>query len=228
MAAIGKVDELGQGIYGLTELHRYVAYQQRRDVRLSHVRYWAYHALNQPSHTKRRPDFTFHDLVSLFVVGELVAAGVRPHAIQRAESHLQSRFGLRRPFASTSVFTDGVDVLYEEDPLVVDQITAANRDGQEVLRPAIDLALRDIRWESGVAVAWDPYPGLEGHALVTIDPRVQFGEPCVTGTRIPTAALWGQVRSGRGLAEVATDYSVSLQTVQAAVEFEQELALLSK
>jgi uncharacterized protein (DUF433 family) len=219
--------ELGRGIYALVELQRYVAYQQRRVVGVGSVRYWVTHALTASRHVTRRPDYTFHDLVSLFVVGELVEAGVQPHVIRDAEEHLQRSLRIDRPFAAIEVFTDGVDVLYEADPLVEDQITAANREGQEVLRPAIQAALRGIRYEAGTAAAWDPYHGREGHALVTVDPRIQFGEPCVAGTRVQTSALWSQVRAGDSEAEVAAVYELPLEAVSAAVEFEDELAALT-
>jgi hypothetical protein len=156
MIATGEKHDLGRGIYALNELQRYVAYQKRRALRLQQVRYWVTHALTSTRHVTRRPDYTFHDLVSLFVVGELVDAGVQPHVIRDAEQHLRKSLGLERPFASIQVYTDGVDVLYQADPLMVNQITAANREGQEVLRPAIQAALRGIRYEAGTASAWDP------------------------------------------------------------------------
>jgi len=226
---IGATEErsLGEGIYALTELQQYVAYQTRRAVGTQQVRYWLLHALTSTRHVSRRPDYTFHDLVSLFVVGELVDAGVPPHVIRDAETHLRKSLRLSRPFASIDIYTDGVDVLYEADPLMADQITAANREGQEVLRPVIQAALRGIRYEGGTASAWDPYPGHEGHPLVTIDPRIQFGEPCIAGTRVQTATLWAQVRTGDSETEVAASYELPAEAVRAAVEFESELAALA-
>src|SRR5437660_4299111 len=107
---------LERGIYALSELHRYVMFQHRGALPRQRVQYWMNHALSNAWHRPRRPDYSFHDLVSLFVVSELTEAGVRASTIREAEEHLRRRFGTARPFATTTVYTDGVDVLYEAEP----------------------------------------------------------------------------------------------------------------
>ncbi len=41
-----------------------------------------------------------------------------------------------------------------------------------------------LRFSGHVAANWSPQPG------VLPDPAVQFGEPCIQHTRIPTSAAW--------------------------------------
>jgi uncharacterized protein (DUF433 family) len=222
------VPSLERGIYGLEELRRYAAYQRGRTLPLHHVRSWMHHALAPDKHRSRRPDYTFHDLVSLFVVRELVDAGVAPAAIRSAEVHLRDRFHQPRPFATRKIFTDGVEVLYEPLPSAEGQITSASRGGQEVIRPAIEAALRGIRFDPhGLATAWDAKVKDRGDALITLDPRIQFGEPCVTGTRLPTAQLWEQAQAGESAHDLASSYGVSVSAVKAALTFEEKLASMA-
>jgi uncharacterized protein (DUF433 family) len=215
--------DLGRGIYALHELRSYLAYQRPHGPTIGQVTYWINHALTFEGHRPRRPDYTFHDLVSLLVVRDLVAAGVPANTIKQAELHLRNQLGRERPFATTTIFTDGVDVLYEADPLLADQITSANRSGQEVLRPVIEAALLGVRYEDGIAAEW-AVETKGADALITLDPKIQFGEPCVAGTRVPTALLYELVRHDQSEAEIANQYRLPIARVRAAIRFESGLA----
>lgn len=209
-------NHLGEGLYGLTELSRYVAYDGGR-AEPSRIARWLTRGLNPVGHRPRRPDYSFHDLISLFVVRELVAAGVKLPAIRTAERHLRERLEIPRPFASVRLKTDGVNVLYHAAPEVRDQLTAADLVGQEVLEPTIAAALRDVTYEHNVAVRWHP----ETH--VELDPEVQFGEPCVAGTRIPTAQIVALLKKDHDIAAVARTYGISEEAVRDAHRFERRL-----
>jgi uncharacterized protein (DUF433 family) len=209
---------LGEGLYGLTELSRYVAYRHSKRADVPRTARWLSGALNPVDHRRGRPDYSFHDLISLFVIRELVAAGVKLSAIRKAEGHLRERLRLPRPFASVRLKTDGVNVLYRASPEIRNQLTAADLAGQEVLVPTIEWALRDVVYEQHVAVRWRPEPHVQ------LDPEVQFGEPCVTGTRIPTTQIAALIDSDETTAKVARQYGLSVEAVEDAVRFEHELA----
>lgn len=82
-------NHLGEGLYGVTELSRYIAYRHEKHADPSRTARWLKRGLNQIDHRPRRPDYSFHDLVSLFVIRELVTAGVKLPAIRNAEGHLR-------------------------------------------------------------------------------------------------------------------------------------------
>jgi uncharacterized protein (DUF433 family) len=69
--------------------------------------------------------------------------------------------------------------------------------------------------EDGVVVRLHP-AGKE--SPVVIDPEVRFGSPMVSG--IPTEALMEQIRGGDSIEVVASDFSLSLETVVAAISYE--------
>jgi uncharacterized protein (DUF433 family) len=208
---------LGRGLYGVTELAHYVGYQAGATVKPYDVARWLSRALNPVPHASRRPDYSFHDLVSLFVVRELVEAGVRPASIREAEAYLRDTLDMARPFASVRLQTDGVNVLYKASPAIEDQLTAANRGGQEVSVAAIETALRSVTFERDVAVRWSPEPDVE------VDPAVQFGAPHVRGTRIATAHL-AELSKSEPVEAVAKLYELRPKAVRRALEFEERLA----
>jgi len=55
---------------------------------------------------------------------------------------------------------------------------------------------------------------------ITIDPQVRFGKPCIAGTRMAVediAVL--SIDMGRSLAEITSNYNLSLASVQAAIAY---------
>ena len=78
--------------------------------------------------------------------------------------------------------------------------------------------------DDGMAAIWRP------RAEVWINPAVQAGEPCVDGTRVPTAliarllpAYDDKAASEEDIAEVSDDYRLSVAKVRAALDFEDSL-----
>jgi uncharacterized protein (DUF433 family) len=209
-----------RGIYGLTDLTRLVGVRHRHRHTAEQVGRWLEHGLAELDHQKRRPDYSFHDLISLFVVRDLIDAGVRLRDIAQAEEHLRQELNVDRPFASLRVKTDGVDVLYDATPQMDEQLTAANRHGQEVLQPTIEAALRDVHYEHALAARWTPL------SAIVVDPSVQFGEPCVAGTRVTTARL-AELHTQperESVARLASTFDLPISHVEQALAFERELA----
>ena len=73
-----------------------------------------------------------------------------------------------------------------------------------------------LQFQDQVASKWSPQPG------VVLDPSVQFGEPCIQDTRIPTSALWSLVRGGDPPDLVARSYGITPQELTAALHWENK------
>lgn len=54
---------------------------------------------------------------------------------------------------------------------------------------------------------------------IEIDPEVQHGKPVIAGTRVPVHILVGSVAGGMSLSEVAQEYGVEEEDVQAALSY---------
>lgn len=217
--------EVGQGIYSLAELRTYVAYYADPSD-AANVLQWLTGVLNPVGHRSRRPDYSFSDLISLFVVRELLRAGVRPATIRDAEAYMRRRFGVDRPFVSEEVATDGHRVFVRSDE--PDQVEVAphevrpqpeHRGGQQVQRRVIGPYLHRVRYADGLATAWSPIDE------VVLDPRVQFGEPVLEGTRILTSVA-AELAEHSDAEATAVRLDVRPSAVRSALKFERRLARL--
>jgi uncharacterized protein (DUF433 family) len=175
--------------------------------------------LNPVGHQPWQADYSFSDLVSLFVVRELLERGVSPNKISEAEQWMRTEQGVDRPFVSADIKTDGVEVFYR-DEAVPAQIEAASRRGQQTMRELIKDGLSSVEYQHGTAAYWAPMPG------VIVDPRVQFGAPVVEGTGVPTQAVYG-VTKRLGIERAIRRFGLSADRIRSAIAFEDEVASLT-
>jgi uncharacterized protein (DUF433 family) len=227
--------DVGQGVYAVEDFRRLLAIsdsgqrpvesdrapaaRHARRARWGDAGHWLRTALNPVQHAPWRADYSFSDLISLLVVRELLLKGVALHKIKEAEAWLREVEGTDRPFVREDIKTDGVEVFYR-DELIATQIEAASRRGQQTMRELIKDRLTSVKYQGGIAAYWRPAPG------VVVDPRVQFGEPVVIGTRIPTDAVAGVVkRLGRDRA--MRRFDLSAEQIEDAVAFEDRMAAVN-
>ena len=156
----------------------------------------------------------FEDLISMRVITALRTAGVKWSEINKTEWWLRERRGIQRPFA-TEFFWTGQGELFVEWSR---ELVSGSREGQaalelvrEFLIPVNDLVFDDSTHR---AVSWEPVSG------VALEPQVQYGAPCIKGTRIPTRTIFGMVEAGDPLEWVASAYGISSNQVQVAYDWE--------
>ncbi len=53
-----------------------------------------------------------------------------------------------------------------------------------------------------------------------IDPEVQFGRPCLTGTGVPTGIIMERYRAGDSIEELARDYRCSPNGIEEAIRYQ--------
>jgi uncharacterized protein (DUF433 family) len=54
---------------------------------------------------------------------------------------------------------------------------------------------------------------------ILIDPNVQFGEPCIAGTRIPATALYNCYKGGDSIDYIARSYDIDARCIEAAIAY---------
>ena len=155
------------------------------------------------------------------VIAALRSFGLSWPKIHRAEQYLREKTGYRRPFAVKQVWTDTANVFAE---LTKDVFLAASRHGQiaipellrEYLQPVGDMTFNQ---HNGVLVAatWSP------HADVTLDPLIQYGEPCISGTRMRTRILAQMICGGDLPSYIAEAFSLNEAQINHALEWENRL-----
>ncbi len=104
----------------------------------------------------------------------------------------------------------------------------STRDQQILLDRVLQAALRRIdRHVTGAAAKLFPFPGDDLESAeprtIEIDTSVQFGRPCLTGTGIPTEALYDRHAGGEGVDRLADDYGLAGERVRDAIAYEEHL-----
>lgn len=207
---------LGQGVYSLKDLRAFVALGGGERREGERVPSWLESALNPVPHERWRPDYSFSDLISLFVVRELRRKGYPPRAIRLAEAWLREKWNMDRPFVSDDIRSDGVNI-FDGNEVIPGQIEAADLGGQQTMREMVKDRLVSVRYSEGWAAYWVPMKN------VLVDPRVQFGEPVIAGTRLSTELVADAVLTF-GQDGAAERFGVSTEAVSSATEFEGKRA----
>jgi uncharacterized protein (DUF433 family) len=166
--------------------------------------------------TGRGALLSFHDLVSLEGVRRFREEGVSLQRLRLLENALRELHpDPARPFAYNLFFTDGatiwVELGGESGPNLVEAV--GKRPNQYAWRPAIQTFAKEVRFGSGgEAVAWALSDRVE------IDPKVQFGEPVVKGTRLPIRVIARELVT-HSPEEVADWHAVEVEDVQDVRDF---------
>lgn len=162
---------------------------------------------------------TFEDLISLEVIRRLRREGHRPTSLQkirRVEETLRSTYRLHRPFARRVFYTDGASVWAEivgdDGDLVTIELHGKNPAHVVWNRAIATFADQIVFDEKGRARVWQPTPWVE------IDPKRQFGDPVVTGTRVPVSTIKAQLGVASS-AEVAEWYDLDVRAVEGVREY---------
>ena len=205
---------VNSGIYDAHEVAHLLAVDVEQVVRWSTPDAKGRPAIVAPSQGR---SFSFLDLVSLSVVATLRHRGIADRAIRSGVRALRQEHDLAQPLAHRAVLdtvgTSGTSFVAQLPGGWYDVGAGTQGAFESVVRVYFSALTYD---EIGVASAWRPFEH------VTLDPRIQAGAPCVTGTRIPTATI-ARVLESEPAEEIAQEYGITIDEVEAADKFEQQL-----
>lgn len=164
---------------------------------------------------------SFNNLVEAHVLGAMrFEHGFSWREVFLALGCVQTRLATERPLLKKQFETDGVSLFVEH----LGSLVNVSKDGQLAWRRVLHSALQRIdRDPKGIPVRLFPFVAQGELAKpVTIDPRMAFGRPTVSGTGISTAMIVARFRGGEPIAELADDYGVRVDQIQAALRYEGE------
>ena len=159
---------------------------------------------------------TFKDLISLRIIAAMRAKGIKQREIRIAETELKNRFGWQYPFTMAQFWASPPDIFMrlEGVPMSVSRYwQSAMEFIMEYVVPIHGLTF-DV---TDSAKTWTPHGG------VLINPAVQFGNPCIMGTRVPTEAIWSFHRSGDDLDTLAFMYRLKKEQLENAIGWERRV-----
>jgi uncharacterized protein (DUF433 family) len=221
---VGMETILGKGVYDIAEVAKLTGLSAAR------IREWF-----RGKRTAAGPLFTsdyavvnkrlavsFHDLVDVFIAGQLREHGVPLQTLRKVYKQLQIEFGTPHPFCRNEliatdgkrVFTAGLDRHGREQ---IVEILGRQRVFPEVIRPFLKKI--DYDHATKLALKW------RITKQIVVDPEICFGQPIVEEVGIPTAILAAAYAGNRRDPEAVADwYGIKPAHVLAAVEFESRLA----
>lgn len=221
-----------KGIYIVPEAALYLVATLKRDVHIERPAYpihsrnlihWIRIGLMSPelrNVSGRELVVGFEDLISMRVIAILRALGVSWKKIHRSEDWLREMTGYPRPFATERIWTETTDVFAEFH----EGLVAASRGGQLAFTEMLGRYLQSVHDmifvpHNGVSVADSWIPNED----VLIHPRIQFGEPCIKGTRIRTRIIRQLLEGGDTTFYLMRVFALSEQQINHALEWENRL-----
>ena len=167
----------------------------------------------------------FRDLISLRAIAAMRANGMSHRQIIIAERVLRNWYGHEYPFATMEFWTlPPKDILVKEGGVLLSasrHLQSAMEFFQEFMTPSHNITF-DI---FNLSATWSPFNN------VLLDPQVQYGEPCIEGTRVPTQVIWSFYKAGDNVDTLSLFYGIQKSRIEDAIAWEnhiQEVAQLKK
>lgn len=217
------------GIYYLNDATRYlrVADQAARGdiVSLSPRRIagWGrrrFFTLEKNEFARHRSFIQFPHLITGRMIALLLSYGVDIADIVEAHEYLRQATGHHFPFATSRLWTDDPDGLHiyaEINSVLVTADRFGQRPFEELLETKIVETSNMVFNDFGVAVSWNPSPGVEIH------PRFLSGAPRLEGRRIKTDQIAGMLKAGTSREDVKWWLEIDEAEIDAALRWEDAL-----
>lgn len=182
---------------------------------------WIRHGLVPPEVKDvpgRKITITFADLVTCQAVALFREAGLSLAAIRQAEQFFAGLYSLEKPFAYQQFWYSPRDIFGRMQGTLISGTRSGQiawdflRDGLQSWPNALQFSPQTKR-----ATAWFPAEG------ISLEPDVEFGQPCLAGTRIPTGALWSYAIAGTPIGSIARSYGIEVKQVEQAVAWEKRV-----
>ena len=141
------------------------------------------------------PTLSFMNLAELHILGSIRRAHkVKLPAVRKAIDYLHDRFRSDHPLLDRQMLTNGTDLFIEQ----YEHFVNISQHGQMVMSQIMGQYLKRIKRDrEGVPIRLFPFTRVryaESPEIISIDPKIRFGKPCITGTRIPTAIILKRTR----------------------------------
>ena len=187
-----------------------------------HICHWIRRSANGDLNRRGHLALNFEQLIRARMIVLFRTRGLPLRAILAAEANMHEMTGKPQPFITEQLWSSSSDMFFELEKA----IRAATRPHQLVFDDIIKEYMTPIHHglefdASGLTTLWKPM------ASVMIDPELQFGSPCIEGTRVETESLWSFHRSGESGESVDTlaeMFALTVDQVEAALAWEGTLA----
>lgn len=180
---------------------------------------WMHHGLvarERSTQSGRDGVLDFGGLVTCQALTLLSEAGFGLSDMLEEQRLFADQLGMARPFAHRTFW----HAERESRGPSHSRLLSADEAGQTARKlltrwSALRRRRLDFADDTGNADAWRPIE------RISLRPAVQFGQPCIEGTRIPTSSIWSYIRAGDSPRFIADAYGVDAGDVDQAVRWEE-------
>ena len=176
---------------------------------------------------------SFYDLVEAHILRAAIDRKIPLQRLKRGLAYLRKQHPDNpRPLLTYDFLTEGRNLLVGGmlGPKRKDReaLLSASQDGQLVMTPVIEGRLQLVkRFDEYLRLVGrdksrmpDTLFPKDGRHIVSITSGVVSGRPVIEGTRIPTAVVAQRFNAGEKLTEIAKDYKLSKDKIEAAIKYE--------
>lgn len=132
--------------------------------------------------------------------------------VRRALDYVAKELGRKRPLIDQEFSTDGIGLFVDQYGKLIE----ASRQGQTAMREVLQAGLTRIeRDAAGLAARLFPWR-VDPHEprIIAVDPRVAFGQPVLTNTRVPVDVIFDRYRAGDTMDHLARDYGCTRDVIE--------------
>lgn len=171
------------------------------------------------------PQLSFTNLVEAHVLRVIRTVHRIPlDKVRLALDYISEQLKTPHPLVQKQFKTDGADLFIEQ----VDHLINVSRSGQLAIREVLKHLLTRVEWnEDDIAARLYPFLAAmtedETAKILSIDPKISFGKPVITGTGVPTKIVTELYDAGDSIPEIAEDYGCSIAQIEKAILFESNL-----
>lgn len=212
------------GIYGIPEAAKYLShtppFTNGNRISTERLRYWIHTSvpiISPPELPIPRRLISFNDLISMRMVAVMRSRNVKLKDIRKAERYIREKYNIQYPFINKEVWTCGSDVFIKFE----NYLLSASKFGQEAmefLKEWIRKVELDMNFDQNDYVeSWHPYTD------ITLDPKIQIGMPCISGTRIPSKSIWRKLVAGDSPEILTNLYNISSSQIENVKQWEKRL-----
>lgn len=168
---------------------------------------------------------SFHNLIEAHVLRSLrVNHKISIEEIRLAIEDTQKIFGIERLLLSQELYARPGEIFLKK----YGEFISLSIFGQLGMKKFFEAHLERIRWDpAGLPIQLYPFipdaPGKDSKIIV-IDARRAFGRPTLTRRGISTAVIVDRINAGESEQDIAVDYSLEEEEVEAAILYEYQQA----
>jgi len=205
--------KIGEGIYSTQDISALLDLPYHK-VRQAMSGFWKNYTFGQ----KGDKSVNFLTLIEFYTYYKLREIGIKASVIKKAHGEISKHLNTPYPFARDIIQTDGKGIWYDLLELLI------NADGTQQINiaPLVKPFLSKIKFNDKKLA--ERYFPLDGSDKIVVDPKLQFGQPVITGTRIKAEIIHDFYNAGESKELICKLYNLSNEQVEDAISYYKQSA----